>query len=145
MRTYQLMTSTAVNCAAVNIAHWKNGRWLLGLALGAAMRLSRTRPLRTIPIYIGARAGRLLDVSDIGLRFELDWPAEDEIPSTMILAVGTQSVTVPVIVVWKLQEGDRPWICGALVSAHGRAEWRRLLATLSLTASYEAWRASNSS
>jgi hypothetical protein len=83
-----------------------------------------------VPISIGAHVGRLLDVSDIGLRFELDWPAEDEVPSTLTLLIGTPSVAVPVVVAWKLREGDSPWICGALVATGGQAEWRRLLATL---------------
>ena len=83
-----------------------------------------------IPIRVDAHSGRLLDVSDSGLRFELDWPANDQIPSAVTLFVGTQSVAVPVIVAWKLQEGNRPWVCGALVSADGKAAWRRLLPML---------------
>jgi len=83
-----------------------------------------------IPIRVGAQAGRLLDVSDVGLRFELDWPADDEVPSTITLLVGFQSVALPVIVAWKVRNSDRPWVCGALVSPEGRAEWRRLLPTL---------------
>src|SRR5687767_2286984 len=85
-----------------------------------------------IPIHIGAHRGRLLDVSDIGLRFEVDWPAEDEIPATLTLLVGPQGAPVPVIVAWKLREGEHPWICGALVSPEGQAEWWRLLTTLGL-------------
>ena len=104
----------------------------------------RRRPRRSlnsvIPIRVGAHAGRLLDVSDMGLRFEVDWPAEDEIPSTLILLVGTQSVAVPVILAWKLREGARPWICGALVAADAKVEWQRLLTTLGLTSRHEARR-----
>src|SRR5688572_3586896 len=41
----------------------------------------RAKPRRSldtvIPIHVGAYAGRLLDVSDIGLRFELASPSED--------------------------------------------------------------------
>ena len=91
-----------------------------------------------IPIRVGAQAGRLLDVSDVGLRFELDWPVDDDIPSTITLLVGFQSVALPVIVAWKLREGDRPLICGALVSEDGTAEWRRLLPTLAVIDSHEA-------
>lgn len=95
-------------------------------------RRSRRSLNSVVTIQVGAHVGRLLDVSDIGLRFEVDWPAEDQIPSTMTLVVGTQRVAIPVIVAWKLQEDDRPWICGALVSADAKAEWVRLLATLDL-------------
>ena len=38
------------------------------------------------------------------------------------VAIATQRVAMQVVVAWKLQEGDRPRICGALVSADGRAE-----------------------
>jgi len=109
------------------------------------MRVSRVRPLRTsIPIHVGDRTGRVLDVSRIGLRFELDWPPEDEVPSAMTLTIANPSVTVPVIVVWKLQEGRGPWICGAIVAADRRAEWRRLLATAFLTDGHEARTAASS-
>ena len=83
-----------------------------------------------VSIRVGPHSGRLLDVSDAGLRFELDWPADDEIPATMTLLLGISSVAIPVIVAWKSRQGDRPWTCGALVSSDGKAEWRRIVAML---------------
>ena len=96
-------------------------------------RRSSRRSLNAIvPVHVGGHGGRLLDVSDIGLRFTVDWPAEDEIPSTATLLVGPQRVPVPVIVAWKVRDGDGPLMCGALVAAEGKGDWRRVLATLNV-------------
>jgi hypothetical protein len=89
------------------------------------------RPLISfVPIRIGPHSGRLLDMSDIGLRFELDAPAGAELRAATTVFLGRSSTAVPITVVWTSHEGDGPWICGALVAEHGRADWHAFLATV---------------
>ena len=93
-------------------------------------RRPRTEPPPGVALHIGPYRGRLLDVSDVGLRFDVDCPPEAEIAASATVVVGEPSVAVPVTVVWTRREGTRPPICGALVAADGLAGWRQFLATL---------------
>jgi hypothetical protein len=94
-------------------------------------RSAPRRPLISfIPISIGPHPGRLLDMSDIGLRFEVDAPADAEVRAATTVVLGKSGTAVPIAVVWTSHEGNGPWICGALVAEHGRAEWHMFLATI---------------
>lgn len=94
----------------------------------------RQAPRRPTPsvvaVRVGSYTGRLLDVSDVGMRFELDWPPDTEVPGTITVVIGDAGVAVPVRIVWTWHEVAKLRICGGMVAPDGVAEWRRFLSTL---------------
>ena len=90
----------------------------------------RRSPRSVVALRIGADAGRLLDVSDLGLRFELDCPPRRDLPPTIAVVVAEHDVAVRVTVMWTRQQAPGVRICGGVVAADGIAQWQRFVATV---------------
>ena len=88
------------------------------------------RPTRSpVPVRIGSYKGRLLDVSEFGLRFAVNSPPDRDVPVTVTVVVGEPGSAVPVRVVWTSYEAGMR-LCGCLIAPHGLQEWRRFVATV---------------
>ena len=93
-------------------------------------RLPRESPRVEVALRTGPYSGRVLDVSDVGLRFELDCPPETDFAAIETVVLGAPGVHVAVKVVWTRCEGTARPICGALVAERARVGWREFLGGL---------------
>jgi DNA-binding response OmpR family regulator len=95
---------------------------------------TRAEPRRpvTIPVSVnaGSLAARLLDVSNKGVKLEVDCLVGVELPASLTLRFGEDDASVGVDVVWKRGKNDATWLCGAVVAHASKPQWRALLNTL---------------
>lgn len=94
-------------------------------------RAELRRPVTTpVSMSVGPLAARLLDVSDTGVKLEVDCVAGVELPASLTLRFVDSDASVRVDVVWKRGKGDATWLCGAVVAHASKPQWRALLNTL---------------
>jgi len=95
---------------------------------------TRAEPRRpvTIPVSVnaGSLAARLLDVSNRGVKLEVECLVGVELPASLTLRFGEDDASVGVDVVWKRGKNDSSWLCGAVVAHASEPQWRALLNTL---------------
>ena len=89
------------------------------------------KPLASaIPISANQLSGRLMDVSDGGMRLEIDSGGVD-LPSTLAVSLPREDRSFQVDVMWKFHKGSGVWLCGAAVAeGDARRAWREFVDTL---------------
>lgn len=98
----------------------------------AARRWARRTVAAGCTAFVEQWPARVLDVSDGGVRLEVERGPGTWLPVSFRLMLPDAGLSVPVDVVWKRRRGDRTWVCGAAVSDEHRRAWRRLLDALPL-------------
>jgi CheY-like chemotaxis protein len=91
-------------------------------------RWPRKRVDGRLPALIADRTARIIDVSEGGLRFELERQSAHALPSTF--AVTMADVSVLVDLVWTAPNQEDSWICGAAIAAGQDAaalSWQRVV------------------
>jgi CheY-like chemotaxis protein len=97
----------------------------------AARRWARRAMPAGCHVLVEHWPARVLDVSDGGVRLEVERGPGAWLPLSFRLTVPESGKAVPVEVVWKRRRGDHTWICGASVAEEHRRAWRQLIAMLS--------------
>ena len=102
---------------------------------GATNLARRAAPRRRLVIPVAIRVvdkpGRVLDVSERGVGFEVGVSSDGALPPDVVInfvSIG-QSVTAKLI--WTLERDESTRICGASIADDALARWRALLRTLS--------------
>jgi DNA-binding response OmpR family regulator len=94
-------------------------------------RAEPRRPLTTpVSVSAGPLAARVLEVSNRGVKLEVDCGAGVELPSSLTLRFVDHDASVRVEVAWKRGKSDNVWLCGAIVAHASEPQWRALLNTL---------------
>lgn len=96
----------------------------------AARRWARRAMPADCHVLVEQWPARVIDVSDGGVRLEVQRGPGAWLPLSFRLMVPESGKAVPVDVVWKRRRGDHTWICGAAVAEEHRRAWRQLVAAL---------------
>jgi DNA-binding response OmpR family regulator len=95
-------------------------------------RQSPRWPVSTsMPLTIGNRRARVVDVSDGGARLEVQCIVGTGLPPTLLLAFESPPVQVRAEVAWKRRKDDTTWICGVAVPQELQTVWRPLVEVMS--------------
>lgn len=93
---------------------------------------TRAEPRRSLLIPVTVTAGpltaRLLDVSNSGVKLEVECAGGAELPASLTLRFPDEA-SVRVDVVWKRGRNGTSWLCGAAVAHASQPQWRALLGT----------------
>jgi len=80
----------------------------------AVPRRWRRRPVAGITAHVGDQPARIVDVSYVGVKFEIRPPNESELPQTFLLKF-PNAMALQADLVWKSLLNDEMWVCGAAV------------------------------
>jgi hypothetical protein len=108
-------------------------RKLTGVPPGGLYDVARKSPRKRVDTDVrvqGAAAARVLDVSNEGLRLQIERTSGAWLPLAFEIAFLTTDVTVPVNVVWKRRVAEGCWMCGAAVWPDHQDAWRALVGDL---------------
>jgi CheY-like chemotaxis protein len=98
-------------------------------AMVTTRRLGRRRVPKEIPVRLGAQAGRILDVSDVGIGLEVDASPDDELPASVTIDVIPGGISVPVAITWTRRDATT-WRCGGVVRPESLRRWLKFVQTL---------------
>ncbi|OFW38075.1 MAG: hypothetical protein A3F70_09955 [Acidobacteria bacterium RIFCSPLOWO2_12_FULL_67_14] len=102
---------------------------------GAANSARRAAPRRRLVIPVAIRVvdkpGRVLDVSERGVGFEVGVSRDGALPPDVVLNFVSIGQSVTAKLVWTLERDESTWICGASITDDALPRWRALLQTLS--------------
>ena len=94
-------------------------------------RRAPRKPVTTgIAVRVGQETARVLDVSESGVRLEVQSAASAGGPTSLTLVFVESGVSVPVDVVWKRQTDEMTWVCGATIVRGVESQWRTLVGSL---------------
>ncbi len=93
-------------------------------AFTTSRRWTRKRVVGELPARVKDSPARVLDISYGGVRFEIERPADGEIPASFDFTIPASALSVQVDLVWKSRSGERNWLCGAVVSEANQAATR---------------------
>jgi CheY-like chemotaxis protein len=91
-------------------------------------RSTRRRITADLPVEANAMPARILDLSEQGMRLEIQRPLVVALPPSLRLVFPVYALTVDVDVVWSAKDASGRWQCGASVGADANPDWARLLA-----------------
>jgi len=101
-------------------------------AIFSATRRYVRKPLtRPLTAWVHDQPVRILDVSDGGLRLELERRPKERLPQSLSMTVPTSNLAIEVNVVWQKPSGESGWLCGATIPETSQPAWRELVDAVS--------------